>query len=215
MTQKCILCESTTQLIHARMADYHYCTHCEFISKDENNIISQQEELRIYNLHHNSIEDPRYVDYFNVFLDDAVLPYANAGKSGLDFGSGPSPVLAQILERNHAYQMDIYDMFYAPVKVYEGKSYDLITSTEVVEHLRNPIAYFELFASLLTPDGILAVMTQFHQNDEAHFLNWHYIRDMSHVSFYTPTTMAWIADKIGLRTLHMNPPRHTTFCLAR
>ena len=197
------------------MADYHYCTHCEFISKDENNIISQQEELGIYNLHNNSIEDPRYVDFFNLFLDDAVLPYANAGKASLDFGSGPSPVLAQILERNHAYQMDIYDLFYAPVKVYEGKTYDLITSTEVVEHLRDPIAYFELFASLLTPDGILAVMTQFHQNDKAHFLNWHYIRDMSHVSFYTPTTMAWIADKIGLRTLYVNPPRNTTFCLAR
>ena len=182
MIQKCSLCGSTTRIIHAKMADYHSCAHCGYIEKDVKHTLSEQEELQTYNLHINSIDDPRYVDFFNLFLNDAVFPFANAGKKGLDFGSGPSPVLAQILERDHGYQMDAYDLFYAPDKVYEGKTYDLITSTEVVEHLRDPVAYFKLFATLMNPDGILVVMTQFHHNNEAHFLNWHYMRDIDRKS---------------------------------
>lgn len=39
-------------------------------------------------------------------------------KSGLDFGSGPSPVLAMIMERDYGFDMDIYDLFYSPEKPY-------------------------------------------------------------------------------------------------
>ena len=216
MKVKCKICGSDTRKIyHPRFAEYHYCNNCEFISRDEKHIISEQEELQIYNKHNNSIEDPRYVDFFYKFLNEAVFPYVKNDKSGFDFGSGPSPVLAQILERNHKYQMDIYDLFYAPEKVYIGKKYDLITSTEVIEHLRNPLECFRLFVNLLNPEGVLAIMTLFHGNDETDFLNWHYIRDWSHISFYTPKTMAYIASQVGLKVIYTNNIRYTTFCLDR
>ena len=49
---------------------YHFCKNCEFISKDDDEFISPEEELKIYNNHNNSIDDPRYVEYY-IFL---VLP---------------------------------------------------------------------------------------------------------------------------------------------
>ncbi|AHM58041.1 2-polyprenyl-3-methyl-5-hydroxy-6-metoxy-1,4-ben zoquinolmethylase (plasmid) [Peptoclostridium acidaminophilum DSM 3953] len=215
MSNKCKICGFETRKIHSKQfnADYHYCERCEFISKDENAIISPEDELTIYNDHNNSIDDPRYVAYFYKFLEAAVFNYVNEGKKGLDFGSGPSPVLAQILEKNHGYAVDIYDLYYSPEKVYLNKKYDLVTSTEVVEHLKDPLEYFSLFKGLLCDTGVLAVMTLFHQNDEQHFLRWHYMRDKSHISFYTTKTMEYIADLVGLKVIHTNGIRYTTFAV--
>ena len=213
MTLPCRLCGGQTHLLYhpTIKATYHACERCEVILKDPADFISSEAELCIYNTHQNSIEDPRYVAYFQQFINEAVLPYANGGTMGLDFGSGPSPVLAQLLERDYGYEMDIYDLYYAPEKVYEGKQYDLITSTEVVEHLSHPLDYFQLFQKRLTPGGILAVMTQFHRNDTTHFMNWHYVRDRSHISFYTPTTMRYLAEQSDLQVVYTNDERYITF----
>lgn len=215
MNPSCILCGTETKrIVHPTFGDYHSCPKCEFISKDERHLLSEKEEVTIYNYHENSIDDPKYVEFFYKFLNDAVFPYVKKEEvRGLDFGSGPSPVLSQLLGRYHGYDMDIYDLYYAPEKVYEGKIYDLITTTEVVEHLRNPMAYFRLFAKLLKPGGVLAVMTLFHLNDEAAFLDWHYIRDHTHISFYTPKTMNYIASQVGLKVIYTNDVRYTTFVL--
>ena len=212
MFHSCKICGFTTREInHPKFGSYHYCERCEFISKDEEYIVSHKEELSIYNNHNNSIEDPRYVEFFYKFLEDAVFKYVGEGKNGFDFGSGPSPVLAQILEKYHDYNMDIYDLFYAKEKTYIGKQYDLITSTEVVEHLINPMPYFKLFFELMKNDGILAIMTLFHKNDDEYFKAWHYIRDNTHISFYTPKTFHYIAKKVGLRIIHTDHNRYITF----
>ena len=214
MQHKCILCGSSTRIIHhPEIGDFHYCSFCEFIAKDKNQIISRYKELQRYNEHHNSIADPLYVAYFKQFLTEAVFPYVQRGKQGFDFGSGPSPVLAQILKRDYGYQMDVYDLFYANNKSYVDKKYDLITSTEVVEHLSDPLKAFTLFVQLLKPKGILAIMTMFHHNNDDAFLKWHYIRDLSHIAFYTPKTMEYLANKVGLKMIYTNDVRYSTFVL--
>lgn len=211
MSPSCLLCGGETQLLqHPKIADYYWCQSCDYIFKDQEHLISKEAELKIYEGHNNSIEDPKYVDYFKTFIDSAIVDYAPKGREGLDFGSGPSPVLAQILEGDYGYTMDIYDKFYSPDPVYQGKQYDLITSTEVVEHLRNPMEYFKLFKSLLKPGGVLAVMTQFHYKDPQHFIGWHYMRDRSHISFYTPKTMAYIAREVGFEIVYTNDVRYIT-----
>lgn len=213
MRKQCKICGAETRkLHHPRLeADYHCCPACEFISKDESALISPQEEMERYDKHQNSIEDRGYVEYFKKFLDKAVVEYAGMGRKGLDFGSGPSPVLAQILERDYGYSMDIYDLFYSPEKVYTGKKYDLVTSTEVVEHLKDPLEYFRMFKELLEDDGILAIMTLFHHDDDQHFIDWNYIRDKSHISFYTPKTLGKIAEIVGLEVVYSDEVRCTTF----
>lgn len=212
MNYKCRICGFETREVYQQTFGlYHYCQRCEFISKDEKFIVSSKEELKIYNHHNNSIDDPRYLAYFNRFLQDAVFKYVNKGKEGLDFGSGPSPVLAQTLEKYYDYKMDIYDLFYAKDKVYIGKKYDLITSTEVVEHLRDPMPYFKLFLELMKDDSVLAIMTLFHKNNDKDFKEWHYIRDSTHISFYTAKTFEYIARKVGLKIIYTNNERYITF----
>ncbi|MDO9493204.1 methyltransferase domain-containing protein [Acetobacterium sp.] len=44
--------------------------------------------------------------------------------------------------------------------IYLGKKYDLLTATEVVEHLDDPLDYFSLFENLLKDDGVLSIMTK-------------------------------------------------------
>lgn len=212
MNHLCRICGSDTAMLYGPKETFLHCPECEYISRNESGTLSLDDEKEVYDLHRNSIDDPHYVDFFYKFLNDAVFPYAPAGKDGLDFGSGPSPVLAGLLER-HRYHMDIHDKFYAPEKIYEDKKYDLITATEVVEHMEDPVHHFRLFARLLKADGILAVMTLFHQNDPEHFKQWHYMRDPTHVSFYTPKTLEYIADASGLEIIHTNNVRYMTFKL--
>lgn len=156
-----------------------------------------------------------YVAYFKKFLEQAVFNYCSSGKNGLDFGSGPEPVLSSILKRDYGYEMDIYDLYYAPEKGYEGKKYDLITSTEVIEHVADPIGFLRTLRNLLADDGILAIMTRFHPKDEVGLMNWHYLRDQTHISFFTPTTMNVLAQKTGLRVRYSNDHSYTTFELAK
>jgi SAM-dependent methyltransferase len=178
---------------------YRLCPACEFIAKEEAYRITEAQELEIYKTHENTIEDPRYVAYFRRFIEAAILPWSKgSAREALDFGSGPSPVLARILERDYGYSVTIHDYFFEPGRTFETRVYDLITSTEVVEHLWDPLETFRLLRSLMKPGGVLAVMTRFHPGDFSVFEGWHYTRDRSHVAFYTPRTMAVIAEKCGL-----------------
>ncbi len=214
MSKPCKICGRKTHEIFQMKfkIKYHYCDYCGFISKDENDFITRDEELKIYNNHNNSIEDPRYVAFFKRFLDKAVLRFCN-GKKGLDFGSGPSPVLSMILERDYGFSMDNYDLYYSPETIYEGRTYDLITSTEVIEHIPNPLEYFSIFKRCMKKDSILSIMTLFHPENKREFLNWYYMRDMSHISFFTPQTMKVIAELVGMKIIYTDNTRYTTFKL--
>lgn len=213
MTGTCKICGSETrEILHEKSGvRYHCCTVCEFISMDGSSLLTADEEKKRYDAHENSLEDPSYVEYFRRFIGAAVLDYCAAKGRGLDFGSGPSPVLATILTRDYGFHMDIHDPFYAPKKPFIGKSYDLVTCTEVVEHLEDPMAYFGLFAGLLEKGGLLAIMTSFHPREDEAFLNWHYRRDASHISFYTLRTMEEIASRTGLEIVYSDGARYTSF----
>lgn len=213
LNNSCRVCgHLTTEWTHLRLASkYFYCNHCEFVSKDETMRVTPDEAFKIYNTQKNSIDDQRYVASFHKFLKEAVFPFSNSLKNGLDFGSGPNPVLSQILTRDYGYDMDVYDLYYAPDRLNIDKKYDLVTSTEVAEHIPEPLNYFRQMKSLLTDTGTLAIMTQFHQNNALHFSDWHYARDKSHMSFYTEKTMKIIAQKVGLKVVFTNHTQYTTF----
>lgn len=76
--------------------------------------------------------------------------------------------------------------------------YDFITCTETAEHFHDPAAEFARLAGLLAPDGWLAVMTQLVPDARA-FLDWHYVRDPTHVCFYADRTFTWLAERHGWR----------------
>ena len=209
---KCKICGSDTiSYVHPKFnITFHECLNCEFIFKDEKNYISAKEELKKYDEHQNSLDDRGYVNYLTDFVESAVIPFIKHGIA-LDFGSGPTPVLAHILKNEYNFEVDLYDLFYEPNKVFENKSYDLITSTEVIEHLRNPLEAFELFYNHLEPNGILSVMTLFHPKNREKFFDWHYIRDKTHISFFTPKTLQIISNIKRLELIETNEYRYAVF----
>ncbi len=212
MDKKCRVCQNEIKWIQDKHKGlFLFCEKCGFISKPRESFPTPAQELKRYGEHNNFVDDPGYVRFFEKFIKQTLLGYAGQPADGLDFGSGPVPVLAHILENSYNYNMDIYDLYYSPEKVYEGKQYDFITTTEVVEHLSKPMDVFRLFNRLLKPGGILAVMTLLHHNDEERFLKWHYIRDLTHISFYCSSTMEYIARETGLEIIYTDDRRYITF----
>lgn len=210
LDQPCPLCQSNEVMKLQEPASpvYFICRICALIFIHDNFIPTPEKEKQRYDLHQNSLEDAGYVQMFERFLDDFVTPFVHSGVTALDFGSGPVPVLQFLMERRE-YHTDIYDPYYAPEKVYEGKKYGLITCTETLEHIRNPIETFNLFSSLLSSGGKLAIMTLFHPGIEA-FPQWWYRRDPTHIRFYSKETFHWIERHIPFRIVKMNDKNGVT-----
>jgi len=186
---------------------YRRCDACLATFVEPDRLPSPELERREYGLHRNRIDDPGY----RAFLDRLGRPLTERlrlGAFGLDYGCGPAPALATMLAEA-GFEMAVWDPIYAPDPSRLATTYDFITCTEVVEHFHHPADEFRRLDSLLRPDGVLAVMTMF-QTDDARFANWHYRRDPTHVVFYRPQTMQWIADRHGW-TVEFPAPNITFF----
>lgn len=181
--------------------DYYFCNYCKFIFIDAVHIVDPEEEVAVYQQHNNTMENERYVNMFEDFIKKGIDPYLSQTGKALDFGCGPGPVLATLLKRK-GFDVDIYDPYFAPQKIYLNKEYDLITATEVFEHLRYPYEATTLLTEHLKDGGILAIMTLFHPGGDAKaFNNWWYRRDPTHISFYTLETFKVLASLLGLEVL--------------
>lgn len=161
------------------------------------------EQKSRYDHHKNEIENPGYVQFFEQLLKP-LKPEIQGVQEALDWGSGPgdAPVLSQLLERE-GIKTDLYDPIYQ--NEFPQKNYELITCTEVVEHFQNPKDAFDEILKHLKKDGIFAGLTNFHQGAEK-FKNWWYVKDPTHVVFYSEKTFHWIADKWKLEVLFLQTP---------
>ncbi len=193
----CKLCGKVTgKIASVTSAVYYHCPRCDLIFLDEEYLIDEKEEHYRYKQHNNSLDNKGYVDYLTKFIKNAGIDRARGIKKALDFGCGPGPVLKVLLSRL-GFDVDIYDPYFFPERVFEKKQYDLITCTEVLEHLKNPLEVLILLESLLKENGILAVMTLFHTTSD-NFKQWWYRRDPTHICFYSPKTFKWIENNFNL-----------------
>lgn len=170
---------------------FHDCPNCDFIFKDPNHFPSREAEEKRYQEHHNEIDDVRYRDYFKHFINHCIVPFSK-GSSVLDYGSGPTPVLQDVLERDYHYHVEIYDPFFAQSKAYFNKTYDVITCTEVIEHVQDVHKSFRLFTLMSNDQTILALMTQFRPDSMEAFYDWFYHRDLTHIAFYSLKTFQYL-----------------------
>jgi len=180
--------------------EFLHCMDCGFIFKNPQDYVSSKEELKQYNNHNNTIDSPGYVEMFEKFMEETFLEHIDEIKNVLEFGSGPGPVFSELLKRLGLH-VDMYDKYFSPERVYEGKEYDLITSTEVIEHIENPLEIFEFFSAHVKSGGYLALMTQFHTNDAEDFKKWWYKNDPTHICFFTPQSFEILAEICGFRVL--------------
>lgn len=207
--KRCKICQEKTNTLQLEKT-YYYCPDCNYIFIDEREILKPKQEKNRYQQHNNSRENEGYVNMFNDFIDELIRPNLHKIDTALDFGCGPGPVLAELLAEEGV-EVDIYDPFFYPAKFFNQKKYDLITATEVFEHLKEPLLEVQRLSRYLRDDGLLAIMTHFHPGPQD-FADWWYHRDPTHVSFYNQDTMDVIAGKSSLKIISANGGK---YCLCK
>ena len=87
-------------------SSYGQCKKCDFIFATK--LPSLDAEKKQYSHHQNSLENEGYVQMFEHFITQTLLPHADKNRALLEFGSGPTPVLSVLLDR-HGFDVQIYD----------------------------------------------------------------------------------------------------------
>lgn len=175
-----------------RQRDYRRCAQCRLVFVDSSQHLSPDAEKAVYDLHQNRIDDPGYLN----FLSRLALPLAGLlppGSEGLDYGCGPGPALAGLLE-GYGHRVKLYDPIYANRRELLQRQYDFIACTEVIEHFREPGAEFARLFGLIRPGGWLGIMTKLVIGADA-FSRWHYKNDPTHIAFFSRPTLFWLAER--------------------
>ncbi|CAM3723687.1 class I SAM-dependent methyltransferase [Parendozoicomonas haliclonae] len=177
--------------------EYLRCQNCQLVFVPKVWHLSNEEEKACYDLHENSGDDSGYRRFLSRMFDP-ITALVRPPAIGLEFGCGPGPVLAEMFAEA-GFTMKVFDIYYAnnPDVIdpeITGESYDFITTTEVVEHLSEPNQVLERLLKLLAPGGMLGIMTKLVMDQEA-FKTWHYIRDRTHISFFSKETFEWFAQQ--------------------
>ncbi len=171
---------------------YLRCYRCLLVFVPPAHHPTEAVERAQYDLHQNQ-DTPAYRRFLQPALD-AVLQRVKPGLPVLDFGCGPGPVLATMLTET-GYACHMYDPIYQPdPQVLQPEQYAAVTATEVVEHLRHPLETLDRMWQLLLPGGVLVLMSD-RAGDQADFARWHYIRDPTHIAFYSDASLQWLAHR--------------------
>jgi len=190
----CPLClKQASALFHQdKRRPYYRCRLCALVFVPPLFYLSSEDERAEYDLHDNSVTDPRYRQFLSR-LAAPLLSRLKTASRGLEFGCGPGPALAAMLQEA-GHQVALYDSFYHRDQSVLQGSYDFICATEVAEHLHQPGVELDRLWSLLEPGGYLGVMTKLVVSQEA-FTRWHYKADPTHVCFFSKRTWSWWAER--------------------
>lgn len=190
----CPLCAGASRPFHRSDRVFLRCGTCALTFVPAAQHSKPADERARYETHRNSPQDAGY----RAFLDRLLAPLAASlppGARGLDYGSGPGPT-ASVMMRERGFVMRDYDPFFAPDEGALRATYAFIVCTEVVEHFRRPAENFESLDALLEAGGTLGVLTGVLEDDAA-FPSWWYHNDATHIAFYRPETLVWIAKRFG------------------
>ena len=192
----CVVCRAARPrpFLSVEGRDYWRCETCEATFLDPGQRPTRDDELSHYHHHQNDPDDISYRTFLSK-LADPLLAKLKPGMTGLDYGCGPGPALASMLEEL-GIRMVLYDPFFRNDPAVLEQRYDVVTLSEVAEHFFEPAIEFDVLATLIRPGGWLGVMTCF-QTDDDRFATWHYRRDPTHVVFYRPVTLQVVAAQRG------------------
>lgn len=193
----CPLCRQGPGQLFTEISDgavWYACPSCALVYRPPGHLPDSEREYREYRRHTNSRFEAGYRRFLSKLAEPllAVLP---PGSQGLDYGCGPGPALAQMLEEA-GHGVALYDPFFAPDPSPLAATYDFVTCTETAEHFHDPAGEVARLVRLVRPGGWLALMTGW-LTAETDFIAWGYRRDPTHVALYSRATMAWIAAAFG------------------
>jgi len=206
----CILCFDPWPTLYLKKTgknlngrEYYLCQTCDLVFVPKHHHLDLQQQKTFYDHHQNHEKDPGYITH----LQKLTKPLANLlpkHAHGLDYGSGPGPSLKTAFERPDLH-IHNYDPIYAPDTSILQQRFDFVTATEVAEHFGSPSQDWLTLKSLLLPQGLLGIMTQFRVEDKK-FAEWWYHRDATHVVFYSEKTFLWLAKFLGMPLVHCQNP---------
>lgn len=185
------------------MRVYFQCGQCQLVFADPASFLDPEGEKERYELHENDPADEGYRRFLGQVLTP-LLTHLKPGQTGLDYGCGPGPALKLLLEEQ-GMCMQAFDPFYAPDYSVLEQQYDFVTCTEVVEHFYHPMQDWHKLVNLVRPKGWLAIMTSVLM-PTTDFNAWYYKTEPTHVQFYTPETLKFIAAEYDLRIDSMQNP---------
>ncbi|WP_199610079.1 class I SAM-dependent methyltransferase [Flocculibacter collagenilyticus] len=193
----CPLCAhfTVTPFHQDKKREYLRCVQCALVFVPAQFHLSAEDEKAEYDKHENDVTDSGYVNFLQRAANPLLerLSTVSTRLSGLDFGCGPAPALAELLQAA-GHNVALYDYYYHPDNAVLSRQYDFVTCTEVIEHFNQPAEGWAQLLSLLKPQGHLVIMTKL-VIDEARFSQWHYKNDPTHVSFFSRETFDFLADK--------------------
>lgn len=193
----CPLCGDARPRPYAAVRGRHFlqCGVCQLVFVPGPEQLSIEQQHQRYLQHQNSAQHDGYRAHLDRLLQPLLARLPVAAR-GVDFGCGPGPVLAQLLEQ-HGHVMCVYDPFFAAIPAVLERSYDFVTCSEAIEHFAQPRREWQRLLGLLQPGGVLAIMTGL-RDRVSDFAAWHYKNDPTHVNFYSRATFEWLAHRDGL-----------------
>lgn len=192
----CPLCRSkdVEPFFEDKKRIYLNCLFCKLVFVPKSYWLTPEEEKTVYDLHRNDVQDPGYRRFLSR-MSAPLLKKLGPNLKGMDFGCGPGPALADMMEEA-GHEMRLFDPFYHDMPSVLSGQYDFICATEVVEHLKDPHQEFHTLFNILKPGGWLGIMTK-QVIDRDAFSRWHYIRDLTHICFYSPQTFEYLARRFN------------------
>ncbi|OQY35446.1 MAG: hypothetical protein B6241_00660 [Spirochaetaceae bacterium 4572_59] len=194
----CPLCSSRSDHFYhnsKQNRNFYLCPDCSLIFQGRASLPDELEEKARYELHHNSGGDQGYISWLERFISEGMDPWYSGG-AVLDFGSGPRPVLTDMLKRKG---LDVcsYDKYFSPTWP-EGRTFSCILLSEVLEHLVDPLSEFRKIASLSETGAKIILQSAFLQNyDKKCFGSWWYKEDVTHIRFYSASSLQMLGLKSG------------------
>ncbi len=201
MASNCPLCKSPEihfqfhQKLHSR--DFYLCETCDLSFVDRDKLLDRDEEKSRYDLHQNDIRSTGYEKFLRRVINPVISSFSSSAK-GLDFGSGPYPMLIEIFNEEGFQHIEGYDPLYRPDSTVFEKKYAFITMCEVIEHIYDLNFEVSRIAELLDPESWLVISTGIKQAS-AELEKWHYIHDDTHINLFSTKTFEWMERSLGLK----------------
>lgn len=170
MVKNCPICHSDKDIVLQDLALNRYgcakCVHSFTIVSDDQRTCYNEE---YYNAHVNWFNHPNYW-LFNFIYSQIVSRVGRGGIKLLDIGCGKGDFLKHIRKRNAAmglYGIDLCHNSYPGITFMQGDilserigmRFDAVTSFAAIEHVGEINLFIERLKSLLSPSGILVIMT--------------------------------------------------------
>jgi len=193
----CKICRNSTKILSFNNVFYRKCFSCDFLFKTDEYILSSESEFERYKLHNNN--DLSYFSYQKSFYFS--IKEFLSGKV-LDYGCGDNHILASII-MEEGYDSSFYDLYFYNNEYVLKNSYDSIILEEVIEHLKDPIKEIKKLLEILNKNGKIIIRTQF-LNDELDLSKWWYLRDSTHISFFSIKTFIYICELFNLKIIYCN-----------